>query len=777
VTELRVHGVGGTPPDAILGDLAPEQASGDTIAGFYRTSGHRASPEDQAGDRDVGRHVECYSWGGLTSRSKTRVLWLALLPFLLANLAGWMCSESTRQSRRRFGLHRLSCSLGALALTVNASLVAVMITADVLAYQAVRARLAGHQWWLAPLGWHFISGHPARQVLIGVLVPVVLVLVLAGGASRSWRYEAVRPPSRGQIPDKPRKATAAALGGGLADNEFWDGEGSVRLLTWLHIAVVTGFLAIVLGVTAKALTAAGSPDAAWWWMAMSMGGAALVLAVAYLCLDAFGALPAVLRGSPVFLLIPAATALVSSGVFAWLQPAGPAGPAAELPGMASVIRWTVLAIAVPVATALISVLLGLRDSKGTLIGGPWVTLVLAFSMLNILMLGTEIWVAHLVGPVTSSAAAALTPQAKIYLPYVITAGVPLVVWAAVLAGLAFAAAEFVRWLRAHQLPGMAAMSYRIQAEAFRDQQSDPLKCWYRSGLPPFAPPGDNTGDGGSGGQDWEQKIARAQFLGRAPHDATWLLWSLILAQLAMAWVVWQFHVQPPVVIRNIGVSIAGLVVPALMGFLYSAWNDPARRRTIAVLWDVGTFWPRSYHPLSPPCYTERAIPELQRRMWWLHDNGGRVVLIGHSQGAMLATAALVQPGCRPGDDHPALITFGSPVCKLYRWGFPAYITPELLASLAPGGPGRVDDWRNIYYPTDPIGGPAGGVLSPADGKRVDEEMLDPAGCWYIYGQNPPSPQGHSGYWADLRVWDLINQTAARPGQRDPVAAPLAHLPR
>ena len=38
VTELRVHGVGGTPPDAILGDLAPEQVMGDAIAGFYRSS-------------------------------------------------------------------------------------------------------------------------------------------------------------------------------------------------------------------------------------------------------------------------------------------------------------------------------------------------------------------------------------------------------------------------------------------------------------------------------------------------------------------------------------------------------------------------------------------------------------------------------------------------------------------------------------------------------------------------------------------------------------------
>ena len=51
VTELRVHGVGGTPPDATLGDLAPEQVMGDAIAGFYRTSDHMASEADRAGRR------------------------------------------------------------------------------------------------------------------------------------------------------------------------------------------------------------------------------------------------------------------------------------------------------------------------------------------------------------------------------------------------------------------------------------------------------------------------------------------------------------------------------------------------------------------------------------------------------------------------------------------------------------------------------------------------------------------------------------------------------
>src|SRR5260370_36892916 len=104
VTELRVHGVGGSPPDAILGDLAPEQASGDQIAGFYRSAGHRASPADQTTGRDADRHVECYSWGGLTSRSKVRVLWLAPLPFLFGNLAGGSGARRTRPAGSRVRL-------------------------------------------------------------------------------------------------------------------------------------------------------------------------------------------------------------------------------------------------------------------------------------------------------------------------------------------------------------------------------------------------------------------------------------------------------------------------------------------------------------------------------------------------------------------------------------------------------------------------------------------------------------------------------------------------
>jgi hypothetical protein len=746
VTELRVHGVGGSPPDAILGDLAPEQASGDQIAGFYRSGGHRASPADETTGRDADRHVECYSWGGLTSRSKVRVLWLALLPFLLVNLAGWMCSARTRRSGWRFGLHRLSHGLSGLALTMNAALVAVLISADLLAYQAVRAGRAAHQWWLAPLGWHDVSGFPARQLLIGVLVPVLFLLLLAVLARRSWRYEKVRPPFHGDTEPDTRKITASALQGGLAHPEFWDGEDSVRLLTEVHLAAAAGFLAVVLGVTAKLLTAAGSAHwIALWWIAIGAGGVAMAGAVGYLSLDAVGALTDAMRRSPVFLLILGAAALVSAGVFAWLQPASAGVHAAELPGMASVVRWTALAIAVALALAFVSMLVGLAGSRGTLIGGPWVTLMLGFILLNTVMLGAGIWVAHLVGPVTSDAADAAGSH-SIYVPSLITSGVPLVAWAAVVVVVVFGLIELGRRWRVRQLPAAMRDAYRSQAQGFRSRQPGARKIWYESGLEPD--------------QKWERTVARTQFLARVPLDAGWLLWGVIAAQAGVLLCVWQLHWQPPVVIRNIGTGLAGLVLPALMGFLYSAWSDPTKRRTIGVLWDVGTFWPRSYHPLSPPCYAERAVPELQRRMWWLHDNRGRVVLIAHSQGAMLATAALVQPGCRPDGDHPSLITFGSPVVKLYGWGFPAYVTPDLLTILAPDGQGGVDDWCNYFYPTDPIGGPVAVDLSRTDGQRVDQDLLDPAQCWYVYGQPQPAPQGHSGYWSDPRVWAMVDRMAA-----------------
>ena len=286
MTELRVHGVGGSPPGAILGDLAPEQVSGDAIAGFYRSSDHRAADEDRDACRDVDRHVEVFSWGGLTSRSKIRVLWLALLPFLLVNLGGWMCSPGTRASAWRFRLHRLTAGLCALALTVNAALIAVMISADVDAYQVPRAGVARNQWWLAPLRWHFVAGHPARQVMLGVLVVVLFVLALLwvaknpGATSRcarptGWKTasgKAGRPPRTRSSTDWPTRSSGTARA-----------RSACSAGCTSRGRRVPGHRARCHGQGPPRRIAHAS---ALGWTGIALGAATIVLAAGYLVLDA-----------------------------------------------------------------------------------------------------------------------------------------------------------------------------------------------------------------------------------------------------------------------------------------------------------------------------------------------------------------------------------------------------------------------------------------------------------------------------------------------------------
>src|SRR5262245_2057736 len=137
VVELRVHGVSGTPPEALLRCPTEflEQVSGDKSAGFYRRQPW--IDEATSGPPTAWRRImEAYSWGGLTSGPASRAVWLIFLPFIFINLAHWMLPPSAKQR------HSAAISVGllrllALSLTLTLMLAAAVAAMDVFTWQCM----------------------------------------------------------------------------------------------------------------------------------------------------------------------------------------------------------------------------------------------------------------------------------------------------------------------------------------------------------------------------------------------------------------------------------------------------------------------------------------------------------------------------------------------------------------------------------------------------------------------------------------------------------------
>src|ERR1700738_1569515 len=136
VVQLRVHGVSGTPPEAML-RYPPElidQVSGDSAAGNYRRRDNSATDAPTA----PLRNEEAYSWGGLTSGKASRGLWLLFLPFILINTAHWMVPPAKAGSWTATTATRASVRLLrliGLTLTLTLMLAAVLLTVDLAGWQ------------------------------------------------------------------------------------------------------------------------------------------------------------------------------------------------------------------------------------------------------------------------------------------------------------------------------------------------------------------------------------------------------------------------------------------------------------------------------------------------------------------------------------------------------------------------------------------------------------------------------------------------------------------
>jgi hypothetical protein len=185
-----------------------------------------------------------------------------------------------------------------------------------------------------------------------------------------------------------------------------------------------------------------------------------------------------------------------------------------------------------------------------------------------------------------------------------------------------------------------------------------------------------------------------------------------------------------------GTWLVSGVTAGLLLVGYRSYRTASLRKTVGILWDLGTFWPRAAHPLAPPCYTERCLPDLTTRLDFLVRTRGGVVVSAHSQGTVIA-AALMWQLPKETLHQIGLITYGSPLARLYGQIYSAWCGPAALDELqARLGPGH---WVNLWRATDPIGGPvrtAADCELPCDPPLLERASGDPSFA---------APHGHFDY--------------------------------
>ncbi|MGK5533360.1 hypothetical protein [Streptomyces sp. URMC 129] len=725
--ELLVHGVGGTTAGEMLGDPRVTRVTGDDTASIHRrTDDLEDRPWD---DRTPLR--EAYCWCNLTSGDASRVLWLLLLPFMIVNLAHWMRPPS-RGARRSHTVHDVLLRLLALSLTVLFVAGVCAVSLDLVAWQcAGSAACAADTAWIEPFGpgegWW---SRPGRRLALAALLPAGLVVLLWWLSYRTWSaYESASPPPRPR-PDGGDHATLSLPG-------FWYGRGLVARLRATHTAAglltVATALLVATGEYDRGPDGGTGTQAAGWLLTAVTAAAWAVVTVQQLRHGRTEEEPDERPEPPAARALPwGALALLGLVLAhaAWDRPGWEA--AGRLPGAAGVFPVLMLVqVVLIVGLALAAHRMhrrAPREDRGALhgLGGACVA-VLACGLGGILTAGVAQRVADWLDP------AAVPGE-----PGAVIAGPPIVLtWAAAVIPpllavvLVLAVAALVHAFReARRLaPGITGRYPDEQVEPLRERSRAiasaialarltdrvSLLIGLLTGtalvLGVVAAAGSATGDTPSRALD--DGPAAVSWLADACQElGSWLLGAGVLLVLALGrW----------------------------------AYRDASARRTVGILWDVGTFWPRAAHPFAPPCYAERAVPDLSWRMaTWAEATRGRLVISGHSQGSVLAAAAVWQLDAAT-RARIGLLTHGSPLARLYGRWFPAYFGPRALAALHRDMP----RWRNLWRDTDPIGGPVG--VAAVDGAPAVD--LGPLADPLHYGRTPrrPLPEpilGHADYAAD-----------------------------
>ncbi|GAA4859993.1 hypothetical protein GCM10023403_25420 [Pseudonocardia benzenivorans] len=748
--ELRVHGVAGTPPELML-QLVPA----------VRTDRAEQPPDDDDGAITEWRQpparpqLRAWSWGSLTSGRWYQAFYLVLLPFMLANLAGWALLASpdggpptgtddhADRERPARGVRIRWCvllvRLAALLVTTIFAFWTQLVVADLVAYQ----------WLVRHAGWPGWTVGAGFAVTAGVLLAVV------------WLSRIRTRPTRRHV-DPWAVWTDPAGRASLHHDQppMWNSPGINVGLRRLHLSAALGAVAL----------AGCWPSAGGWttwrtaglWCAVATLAAVAVLTCWISLADGEGpgsadpaGPPRALRGHglpPVALVRhgtwpPAAAALALAAVATGGVDTAWVGAHPFLPALRGSALW--LSLAVLVVAALVGVVQGRvvpapgtpprrRDLRRA--NAPSI-LLLAAAIGAALGAGIAEQVARLAGSTCSVGPCVVVGD---------TVGWMAIVFTSILAAVGLVVA--LCWLALRLVPRAdgrrppAAVALRsltvrgswltalLGALGSLATVAGIAVALARGGLPPVSavPVAVSATVVGTLILLTLGLLAAAL---RHRHVRTPVAIGVAVAVVAVAAVVvwalrsgrsWQVLgvPLPPSTFAEFSLVVAILLPTALvLRRMYAAVRSVAARRGVGVLWDVGTFWPRWFHPLAPPTYSDRAVTGLTDRIEDV-EPGEVFVVAAHSQGSVIAGTALLAANPRT---PVALLTFGSPWHHLYGEFFPGYFDTGATAALVDTLDRR---WRNLYRDTDPIGGP---VHDPA----VDASALA-----------DPHLRIHSDYWLE-----------------------------
>lgn len=741
--ELRVHGVAGTPPESMLQlaavpDEPPpkecDRPSGDSVQ-IYR------SPPAQP-------RVRAFSWSSLTSGSAVMALWMLLLPYMLANVAGWAMLPLTNGGSAAEGTEGepperswplrfviLFVRLGGLLVTAIFVLAMMLTLVDVVGYQVVAKR------------WEW-QGGPAGG--LGAAAAVMLVLFAATCVRRPgvkvkefWQTDVCDPVGYAWLDEN--------------QHLMWNSPGIILRLRRLHLAFGWGLVALVGMWTLYEETRP-------WTVEDNL----VTMLAAFATLFPLALLGGVtlsggrdLGWSTLWIRHVGwivSLAAVAGAVWRMAETDLTDAEAAFLPAIRGSAAWAAIVLLLVVAgAAFVSCRFARRDRSPSFAFFNLPSLLLtAATVAAIFGVGLAAQVAKLLGERVCEEGAT-----DCQLPLG-----PVVNWVAVgftwmlTALLWIVAGRFaVAFVKAGGGEGRLMRSVRRMTDNVSILLAT-LVAIGSTALVVGLGAGFLTNFGPVRLPAWvEWTSAIAFFL------------PLVLAALALYLrlsCVARFVV--PVVVAgaviavvrfDLTVEVAGVALPPssfldfarllaitlptglLLTRVVSGFRNREERRTLAIAWDLGNFWPRWFHPFAPPTYSDVAVKRLRATMDE-HLRREPVLLAPHSQGSIISAAVVAAADPRT-TKRLAYVTYGSPVSRLYSQAFPAVFTREALAAICER---LVSDdgtlrWRNLFRPTDPIGGRVmaspPGVPESAAAVAASVDVEVPAVCGRSHSDYPKEP--------------------------------------